>query len=181
MNCFVFLEYFNYNDNKFNVNEFYNDSNSYIEALNKYASIDSAELMKTNEKMENFETQYAKCECILYDSENKPMTVDKFVGYYNSNEMAMFIIELKLDTEDEEFDSELNGWYQEHLNIDKKAPWLNGNDRFNIEPKRDVKVIFNNNANKETYCTLCNTSIIEKIDNEHYVIIVDKVIFTKNF
>ena len=33
---FCNLIYYDYNDDKFNVDEFYKDSNSYIEALNKY-------------------------------------------------------------------------------------------------------------------------------------------------
>lgn len=178
MNSTLFLEYYNYNDDKFDVKDYFSDSNSYIEALQKYSTQES-NFMNVSEKKNNT-IQYAKCDCKLYDENNEDLTIDKLVGFYNTNEMIMLVVELKLDTEDEEFDSELNGWYNEHKELDKIKN-IEEDKRFLLEPKRDIKMIFNNLKNKETYCTLSNTTILEKMDNEHYIIIVDKVIFTKSF
>lgn len=178
MNCTLFLEYYNYNDDKFDVKDFYSNENSYVEMLQKYATSDSG-FMDFNKKEDD--VQYTKCECKLYDSDNNDMTIEKIVGYYNTTEMIMVIAELDLKTEEDEFDSELNGWVCEHERLEKKSSKLTPDERFMLEPKRDIKMIFKNLRNNDTYCTLQNTSILEKIDNEHYVLLVDKIIFTKKF
>jgi len=180
MKCTLFLPYYGFNDADSNLDDFYKDSDAYIQALNNY-SMTETQMMETKSKQDD--VQYAKCECTLYDSDNNEMTVDKLVSYYDSNKLIMLMVELDLDTEEEEFDSELNGWVNEHKRLDMAdiMKTLDEGERFAIEPKRDVKLTFNNLANKETYCTLVNTMLFEKIDSVHYVFIVDKIIFTKNF
>lgn len=178
MKCNIFLPYYNYNDDKFDVKDYFSDSQSYIDALNKYATQDSNFMAFTKKEDE---VQYAKCECTLFDEDNEEMTIDKFVGYFNRDNSIMLILELNLENEDEEFDVELNGWVNEHEKLDKFSSKIKEDERVLLEPKRDIKVVFNNLANKETYCTLVNSMLIDRIDKEHYVLIVDKVVFTKSF
>lgn len=177
MTCNLFLPYYNYNDDKFDVKDFYNDNNSYIEALKKF-SMQETEMMNFNKSED--EIQYSKCECNLYDENNNPLTIDQIVGYYNTSQMIMLVVELNMDTEEEEFDMELNNWFEEHNKLDKIKN-IDEDKRFLLEPKRDVKVIFKNLANKDTYCILTNTMILERLDTTHYAILVDSVVFTKEF
>ena len=173
----IFLQYYNYNDDNFDVGEYFKDSQSYIDALNKFATSDS-NFMQVNKNDDNI--QYAQCHCKIYDEDNNLLDIDKFVSYYNSNEMVMLVLELELDSADEEFHVELKDWVESHERLDK-IPNLDEDKRFLVEPKRDLKFIFNNKSNKETYALLSNSMLIDRIDLQHYVIIVDKVIFTQTF
>lgn len=173
----IFLQYYNYNDDNFELKDYFKDSQSYIDALQNFATSDT-NFMQVNKKED--EVQYAKCQCKIYDENNAPLDIDTFVSYYNTTEMIMFVLELNLDSEDEEFDMELKEWVENHERLDK-VPNLDEDKRFLLEPKRDLKFIFNNKENKETYALLSNTMIIEKLDIQHYVVVVDKVIFTRNF
>ena len=177
MKCDLYIPYYGYDDKKFDMNDFYSDSNSYIDALRKYATQDSDE-MQYDSSMN--ETKYAKCKCTLYDEDNNPMTLDKLLGYYGKNELIMMILEIDLSSAEEEFEGELNTWVNDHYRLDSKFERCD-NDRFLVEPKRDLKIVFKNLKGNDTYCTLANTMMFEKGDAEHYFIIVDKVIFTKSF
>lgn len=177
MKCDLYIPYNSYDDNKFDMNYFYSDSNSYIEALRKYAMHDSEEMQY---ELEKSETKYAKCKCTLYDENNTPMTIDKLLGYYGKNELIMMILEIDLSSAEEEFEGELNGWVNDHYRLDLKFD-SSSEDRCLLEPKRDLKVVFKNLKGNDTYCVLSNTMLLEKGDAEHYFIIVDKVIFTKSF
>ena len=177
MKCVLYIPYYGYGDDKFDANGFYGDSNSYIEALRKYSMQDSTEMQY--EAKDN-EVKYTKCNCTLYDENNEPMTIDKFVGYYNTNELIMIGMEFDLSTMEDDFESELNSWYNDHKRLDDE-PNIDEDQRFLVEPKRDLKVVFKNLKDKDTYCTLSNVMMLEKVDNEHYFMIVNKVIFTKKF
>lgn len=178
MKCNLYLETYNDDiDSKFDIGNYYKDSDAYIKALNSYA-MQETDFMKIDTNNSN--KKYTKCSCLLYDDNNEPMTIDKFVGYYNSDSMTMLVIELVMDSLEDEFDSEFNGWFNEHKSLEKIKK-ITDEERFTLEPKMDVKLTFLNLANKETYCTLSNVSFIDKIDSNKYAILVDKIIFTKTF
>lgn len=177
MNSTIFLGYNSYNDdNNFDVTNYYSSSDDYIKALEKYGSAGS-EMAKIERHTSDL--SFAKCQCLISDENDKDMSIDDFVSLYNKQGMSMLVLNLNLETEDEEFDMELNGWFMEHEQIAKLQ--LNDYDKFLLEPSRSIKVIFNNKANKETYCTLENVRIVDRITQEKYVVLVDKVIFTKSF
>lgn len=176
MKSTIFLQYYSFEDDKFDVKDYFSKENSYVEALRKYAMSDGDLMSVTDTEKE---IKYASCEAVIKDEDGNDMTIDKFVGYYNYNGLIMLLLELDPNNVEEEFDSEFNGWIEEHNRLDKvRVP---EEKRYLLEPKRDIKMIFNNLANKETYCTLVNASIIDKVDNNQYVIIVDNVVFTKTF
>lgn len=177
MKCMMYMPYYGYGEDNSNLENFYSDSNSYVEALRKYAMQDSPEMAYEHKKED---VKYTNSECNLYDSDNQPMTIDEIVGYYGKDEMIMMIAEFNLAAMNEDFESELNSWANDHERLDKETN-IDQDERMLVEPKRDLKIVFKNLKGNDTYCTLSNAMILEKVDNEHYVLIVNKVIFTKNF
>jgi hypothetical protein len=152
---------------------FYQKPNSYLEALHQYSMCESDE-MKIKHK-ENI-VSYAKCNCVLYDGEGEEMDIDKLVSLYSKSKTDL-VFELDFTSADEDFLTEFEQWVDEHNRLKKQPEDI----RLRAEKRIDFKLIVKNKQNMDTYCTFNNTLLLDVIDNEHFYVLVDKVIFTQNF
>lgn len=200
MNITVYLPYYEYNDNDFEVDKDYYKSNDeyfnaireniqstrndVIQGMNNYMNNGSVKAYKdeygqtyryANKEHENEDkVAYSKCEALIYDSNGKEETVDNFISDYVSKEMQLYVFKFNLDTADEEFEQEVNLWTTEHNKIQKynerDEDWV-----FENEPIRNIKIKFTNNANEEKYAELVNCKLMEKQSLNIYVVLVEEI------
>lgn len=200
MNITVYLPYYEYNDNDFEVDKDYYKSNDeyfnaireniqstrndVIQGMNNYMNNGSVKAYKdeygqtyryTNKERESEDkVAYSKCEALIYDSNGKEETVDNFISDYVSKEMQLYVFKFNLDTADEEFEQEVNLWTTEHNKIQKynerDEDWV-----FENEPIRNIKIKFTNNANEEKYAELVNCKLMEKQSLNIYVVLVEEI------
>lgn len=200
MNITVYLPYYEYNDNDFEVDKDYYKSNDeyfnaireniqstrndVIQGMNNYMNNGSVKAYKdeygqtyryANKERENEDkVAYSKCEAFIYDSNGKEETVDNFISDYVSKEMQLYVFKFNLDTADEEFEQEVNLWTTEHNKIQKynerDEDWV-----FENEPIRNIKIKFTNNANEEKYAELVNCKLMEKQSLNIYVVLVEEI------
>lgn len=117
---------------------------------------------------------YSSCDGKLLNINGELENVDDLISHFSKQEM--FISKFILDMNDcqEEFESEIYLWIKEHNNIQKYASkgedWVLMN-----EPKRNVRVIFNNKANENVYAEFVNCKIIENIRVGEMTILVEKI------
>lgn len=200
MNITVYLPYYEYNDNDFEVDKDYYKSNDeyfnaireniqstrndVIQGMNNYMNNGSVKAYKdeygqtyryTNKERESEDkVAYSKCEALIYDSNGKEETVDNFISDYVSKEMQLYVFKFNLDTADEEFEQEVNLWNTEHNKLQKynerDEDWV-----FENEPIRNIKIKFTNNANEEKYAELVNCKLMEKQSLNIYVVLVEEI------
>lgn len=200
MNITVYLPYYEYNDNDFEVDKDYYKSNDeyfnaireniqstrndVIQGMNNYMNNGSVKAYKdeygqtyryANKGRENEDkVAYSKCEALIYDSNGKEETVDNFISDYVSKEMQLYVFKFNLDTADEEFEQEVNLWTTEHNKLQKynerDEDWV-----FENEPIRNIKIKFTNNANEEKYAELVNCKLMEKQSLNIYVVLVEEI------
>ena len=200
MNITVYLPYYEYNDNDFEVDKDYYKSNDeyfnaireniqstrndVIQGMNNYMNNGSVKAYKdeygqtyryaNKEREGEDKVAYSKCEALIYDSNGKEETVDNFISDYVSKEMQLYVFKFNLDTSDEEFEQELNLWTTEHNKIQKynerDEDWV-----FENEPIRNIKIKFTNNANEEKYAELVNCKLMEKQSLNIYVVLVEEI------
>lgn len=200
MNITVYLPYYEYNDNDFEVDKDYYKSNdeyfnaireniqstrnAVIQGMNNYMNNGSVKAYKdeygqtyryANKERENEDkVVYSKCEALIYDSNGKEETVDNFISDYVSKEMQLYVFKFNLDTADEEFEQEVNLWNTEHNKLQKynerDEDWV-----FENEPIRNIKIKFTNNVNEEKYAELVNCKLMEKQSLNIYVVLVEEI------
>lgn len=200
MNITVYLPYYEYNDNDFEVDKDYYKSNDeyfnaireniqstrndVIQGMNNYMNNGSVKAYKdeygqtyryaNKERESEDKVVYSKCEALIYDSNGKEETVDNFISDYVSKEMQLYVFKFNLDTADEEFEQEVNLWNTEHNKIQKynerDEDWV-----FENEPIRNIKIKFTNNANEEKYAELVNCKLMEKQSLNIYVVLVEEI------
>jgi len=200
MNITVYLPYYEYNDNDFEVDKDYYKSNDeyfnaireniqstrndVIQGMNNYMNNGSVKAYKdeygqtyryaNKERESEDKVAYSKCEALIYDSNGKEETVDNFISDYVSKEMQLYVFKFNLDTADEEFEQEVNLWNTEHNKLQKynerDEDWV-----FENEPIRNIKIKFTNNANEEKYAELVNCKLMEKQSLNIYVVLVEEI------
>lgn len=195
------LQYFDYNDENFDKNNnYYGNSNEYINQMAKEVNSTGEIVENAIKGMQNGDTllnpskrneytyvfggnysekedkvAYSKCEGILYCEDGKEETVDGIFDVVFSNDVAIYIIKLDIDNAEEEFESSLNVWNDEHDSIQRYLDKMGENWVFENEPKVDVTLEFENKAKETKYVQMKNCKILEKTDICTYIIISEKL------
>ena len=117
---------------------------------------------------------YSSCDGKLLNINGELENVDDLISHFSKQEMFISKFILDMNNCQEEFESEIYLWIKEHNNIQKYASkgedWVLMN-----EPKRNVRVIFNNKANENVYAEFVNCKIIENIRVGEMTILVEKI------
>lgn len=201
MKVTLYLPYYDYNDGDFDVsNDYYKSNEDYFNAMQQNvqqtrgAVIDSMSNYMNGGSMRDYQTSdgqtyrfgqqtsqnedkvaYAQCEATLYNEEGKDEKVDEFIEDYVSNDVQLYILNLDLDSSEEDFEQEINLWTTEHNNIQKYSE-IKGDDWIlDNEPKRNIKLKFINNANEEKFAELVNCKIMEKQGMNIYVVLAEEI------
>lgn len=194
MNVTFYMPYFDYNDDSFSVdNNYYKDNdytNKLVSEYEKYKDIiyetmsdstgshsglnGNTYMMGQKSPYKEDKISYAQCQGLLYDMDNNPETVDNLITYFSQQEMFITRFRLDFNSSDEEFETEFGVWNRGHDEIHTYESY--GEDWvLQNEPKRNVKICFKNNANKDIYAELVNCKIIERVKVGEYIILVEKI------
>ena len=201
MKVTLYLPYYDYNDGDFDVkNDYYKSNEDYFNAMQQNvqqtrgAVINSMSNYVNGGSIRDYQTSdgqtyrygqqasqnedkvaYAQCEAILYNEEGKDEKVDEFIEDYVSNDVQLYILNLDLDSSEEDFEQEINLWTTEHNNIQKYSNVKGDDWVLDNEPKRNIKLKFTNNANEEKFAELVNCKIMEKQGMNIYVVLAEEI------
>ena len=193
----LYLPYYDYNDNAFDVsNNYYDNEEDYINAMsseyNKNKDIvynsmlngsigvyngTDGQTYKFGEKTPQNEEKvaYSKCNGVLYDDsgnlENVYNLIDRFVQQKSFIEM----VEFDDSTSEEEFVSEISLWVKEHNAINQYREFKGDEWTWVNEPKRNVKIKFLNNANEYIYAIWENCKIMDIIEGNSIILFIEKM------
>ena len=111
--------------------------------------------------------------CLSID--NKPETVDNLITYFfSTRDVLLLVFYLILIRQMKNLKQSLAIWNRGHDEIHTYESY--GEDWvLQNEPKRNVKICFKNNANKDIYAELVNCKIIERVKVGEYIILVEKI------
>ena len=123
--------------------------------------------------------RFSMCEATLKDGEGNELTVDELVGECVRQDVGALIIEMNLDASDEEFESDMKMWFDEHDSINSYESKLGEDWVFKHEPSKNLKVEYLNKANEVQFCDIINCRIVEKTSSSTFAIVYDKIIFSK--
>lgn len=199
MQAILYLPYYDYNDEAFDVGDnYYKNNSDYVNAMQQnfqatnnavankmanyingqsvsdYQSIDGQtyRFAKTSQDSEE-KASYSECECIVYGEDGKDKTIDDFVSECVSNDVQLYVLKLNFDTIGDEFEEELILWTNEHNGLKRFSndeDWI-----FENEPKRNLKLKFINKANEEKFAELVNCKIMERQGLNIYVVLAEDV------
>lgn len=202
MNTTLYLPYINYENIQFQANnDYYTSKEEYSKTLendyymnkdviyNKMNAWNSGSVDLINKSTINSQSfhnnnddddvKYSKCEVLLYNENYEEETIDSIINYFNENDVFILIIKFNFDTMDEEFEEDLKLWFRTHQNINniKEADddW-----KFTNQPIRNFKFNFINKFNTQTNGELLNCKLIQQMDNNTYVVLVEKINFINN-
>jgi len=199
MEVTLYLPYYDYNDGAFDVSGDYYNENDYVNAIsdeynkNKDVVFNSmldynngsgslvqgtdGQTYKFGQKTSQNEDKvaYSSCESILYNEDGEKDTVDGIITHFAKQEPFIEMVELNMDTPEEEFETEMSLWRNEHNKINsykgmkgEEWAWVN-------EPKRNIKMQFKNNADETIYAMLENCKIMDIVENNMYILFIEKI------
>lgn len=188
----TYLTYNSTDYGTFDANQnFYKSSDDYIKAMKNsvntdktpfnsstivYKGTDGQEYRYSNTSQENEDkVVYTECDAMLCDKDGKDKTVDDFISDYVSRDVQLYVMKFDFDNCDSDFEEEMNLWYIEHYNIQKYSDKHNNDWVLKNEPKVDMLIEFQNNANETKYAKLVNCKIMEKQNFNIYILLVEQV------
>ena len=199
MRVTLYLPYYDYNDSEFAADESYYGEGEYTDAvyndfmrnkdivnshMTQYKNGSRDVFTATDGKTYKFGTKaqqkddkvaYSPCEAMLYNDEGADESVDGLIQKFATQKGFIEMLELDLDTSEEEFETECTLWENEHNNINayrNKAgdSWVAAN-----EPKRNVKMHFKNKADEDIYAVLENCKIMDNSERGTLIVYVEKI------
>lgn len=184
MKIVCYLPYDDYNENSFDVNDDYYDSESYekalrstFEAVDMYQKGEVYQFDMYNTKVENREEKvhYSSCNAMLYNSNGDEETVEGLVSNISLNEPYVCMISFDYSSIEEEFEYDLKTWLLTFNKIDKMN--LSDEYKFANQPRKTMKVKFVDDMGFDSCVDFVDCRIVS--DEEGIVMVVDKIIFNK--
>ncbi len=200
MNAKIYLPYINYGDDLFSMNnDYYSDSNSYIDAMtddynrnkdivtnsvldmmeghgNLYSGTDGNTYsfgQSTQQAEEKY--SYAKCDCTIFNEEGEDESVDSIISNMVRQQPVVYMVELDRDTSEEEFEEELRAWSNDHNGINQYKVFKGEEWGWMNEPVRNLKVSFQNKKGDTIYMMLNGCRILDIVDGTSYILYIDKM------
>lgn len=199
MEATLYMPYYDYNDGAFDVNDNYYDSDEYIKAMsNEYnsnkdiifnsvlgARNGSGSLLQgsdgqtykfySNMAQKEDKVAFSSCGVTLYDGNGNDETVDGIITHFARQESFVEMIELDMDTSEEEFETELALWKREHNKINEYKDYKGDEWAWVNEPKRNIKMHFKNNADEDLYSMLENCKIMDILEDGTMILFIEKI------
>jgi hypothetical protein len=199
MELTLYLPYYEYNDKSFDVSGDYYKSDEYINKIKEedtknkdlvYKSIlnlkegsqsvfmgRDGQTYKFAEKASQNEEKvaYSSCNGIVYSDDGNDLNVDGLITNFVGQKPFVCLLELDMDSFEEEFESELYLWLKEHKNIQRYNEKFDEEWVWKNEPKRNIKIRFLNNANETIYGMLENCKIMDIIESNMFIIYVERL------
>ena len=141
-------------------------------------SLNTFNMFNNKSSVINEKHHYTTCNASLYNENGESENTDSLVKYMLDEDVFICIIDVKLDSSEEEFETEFKMWVNTHDKINSS----NTNDEWKLanEPKRDLKIKFTNNINTDSFALLQNCKIIDYINGKGYAILIERISFIKD-
>ena len=123
--------------------------------------------------------RFSSSQAVLKHDGGAELTIDELVDECVNQDVGALIIEIDLDSIEEEFESELKMWLDEHDSINSYESKLGEDWVFEHEPSKNIKVEYLNKANEVQYCDMINCRIVERVNASTFAVVYDKIIFSK--
>ena len=199
MEVTLYLPYYDYNDDAFNVSEEYYGDGEYANAVadefnkNKDVVYNSmldykegrggvfsgtdGQTYKLGQKMSQNKDKvaYSSCKAVLYDEDGEDDTVDGIITKFAKQVSFIEMVEFDLDSVEEEFESEMSVWDREHRKINAYRAKAGDEWVASKEPKRNLKMHFKNNAGEDTYALLENCKIMDDSERDNWILYVERI------
>lgn len=199
MRVSLYLAYYDYYSSEFDADDSYYGEGEYANAINEefIRSSDAVDrsmkslikgsrdvFMGTDGKSYSLSVKpqqnedkvaYSRCDAVLYDEDGSEETVDGLISKFVSQGPFIEMVELDIDSSDEDFETECSIWKSEHDRINSyiektSESWVAMN-----EPKRNLKMSFTNNAGEDVKALLVNCKIMDVPENGVLIIYVEKM------
>ena len=199
MKVTLYLPYYDYNDSEFDADESYYGEGEYSSAMyddfmknkdivdshmNDYRNGSRGVFTGTDGKVYKFGTKaqekedkvaYSSCEAQLYDEDGADESVDGIIQKFAMQKDFIEMLELDMDTSEEDFETEYSIWSKEHKNIDSYRDKAGDEWVASKEPKRNVKMHFKNKADEDVYALLENCKIMDDLGGGTLIVYVEKI------
>ena len=200
MEAKIYLQYSSYDDGLFSASEdYYKDENAYINAITEeydrnkdivtnsildmidgsgtlYSGVDGNTYVFGQKSAQTEEKySYAKCNCTIFNEDGEDESVDSIISKLVSQEPTVYMIELDMDTTDEEFEEELRMWVNEHNGIDQYKAFKGDEWAWVNEPTRNVKISFQNKNNQTVDMMLCDCRILDIVSASSYILYIERM------
>lgn len=206
MNVELYLSYSDYNDNGFDVKDNpYNSENDYTkkitEEYNKTKDIVYNSVLDTRNGVKGtlfgtdgqtykFGTKvstnadkvaYTKCNGTLYNENGELETVDGLIDRFAQQKPFVEMVELDLDSIEEEFETDFLIWIKEHKSIDEYKKKLGEEWCWIHEPIKDLRLVFKNKANQDVYAVFENCKVMDVVDEKTFIFFIEKMTLIDKF
>lgn len=193
----VYMPYFSYTNDDFDVENAYKSESDYVKAMEEaYNSTKdiitetmsgsySGNFTGTDGNTYKFGAKEAKkdkisftgCECVIYNEAGKPDSVDGLIDHFAKGDDFLETIVADLDGAPEEFLTQWGSWIGEHKRVNRAGEegrkngewcWIN-------QPVRELRIEFKNKANETVYAKLINCKIAESTVKNMILIFTEKL------
>ena len=193
----LYLPYYDYNDNAFDVsNNYYDNEEDYINAMsseyNKNKDIvynsmlngsigayngTDGQTYKFGEKTPQNEEKvaYSKCNGVLYDDSGNLENVDNLIDRFVQQKSFIEMVEFDDSSSEEEFVSEISLWVKEHNAINQYREFKGDEWTWVNEPKRNVKIKFLLYVDEDIYAIWENCKIMDIIEGNSIILFIEKM------
>jgi len=197
MEAELFIQYYGYEDDEFEIdNDFYKNGEYEKVVSNEYAkskddvfnSMTTYKFKSSNVSSSPWEQYgitskssgeervvYSSSKCVLYSENGEDENVDGIIDKFVAQKPFVEMIELDLDSSEEDFIYEFSMWIREHNKINEYAS-KNGEDwGWKNEPIRDLRISFINKATEKVFAKLSNCRIMDIVDEKTLIVFIEKL------
>lgn len=196
MKLTFYLQYFSYDDEKFQVDDnYYQDSTDYIKQLEEsynatkdtifemmsngsYSSKNSYKVTIGSNNQKKDKYSYAKCEGILLNDIMEEETLESLTNYHISEDVVVSFMRLDGETMEEEFET---NWAM-FLDSSKKINEYPTDEdwKYLHKPTKDIFFSFENKRGETVYGKMVNCRVEENNSLYSNILIAEKIMFVDN-
>ena len=199
MKVTLYLPYYDYNDGEFDADDSYYGEGEYTNAVyddymrnkdiventmyqykNGSRDVFTGSDGKTykfgaNAQQKEDKVAYSSCEASLYNEDGEDESVDGIIQKFATHGDFVEMLELDMDTSEEDFETEYSIWSKEHKKIESYRGKAGDVWVASKQPKRNVKMHFKNKANEDIYAILENCKIMDDLGGGTLIVYVEKI------
>ena len=194
MKATLYMPYFGYNSD-FDAEGTYKTENDYVKAMENaynqtkdvitsfmsdgavknYTGLDGQTYSFGQQESKKDKISYAPCEVTMFDEDGNADNVDNLITHFAKQEMFIDTVILDMTNINEDFQSELSIWVNEHESVNRNGAKFGGEWCWIHEPMRELRLSFKNKANETVYAKLINCKIGDMPQKNQILLFIEKM------
>lgn len=201
----LYLTYQDYSDNSFDSNDYYSNEEEYVKAVteeynnaknivyksiseskndsrNAYSQADGKTYVfgsKVSQKQDK--VGFSRCSAALSNENGDDETVDGIIERFAQQKPFIEMVELDLDSMEEEFETDFLMWMKECKKINDYSKSLGEEWTWSHIPTKDLMLSFKNKANQDVYAVFEQCKIMDVVDDKTFILFVEKMTLVDKF